>query len=70
MKEVLGDNAPSPVMLVLVLVLKDSLRTNMQSVSLSLLLKSLSLSWSLNKSVLGHVLATVFSFKLKVTYSY
>ena len=49
------------VMLVLVLVLKESLRTKMQSLSwslsltmqslsLSLLLKSLSLSWSLNKS--------------------
>ena len=48
-------------MLVLVLVLKDSLRTKMQSLSwslslkmqslsLSLLLKSLSLSWFLNKS--------------------
>ena len=62
------------VMLVLVLVLKDSLRTKMQSLSwslsltmqslsLSLLLKSLSLSWSLNKSPWS---CPCFQFYLKV----
>ena len=64
-----------PVMLVLVLVLKDSLRTKMQFLSwslsltmqsLSLLLKSLSLSWSLNKSPWS---CPCVQFYLKVNYA-
>lgn len=61
----------------LVLVLKDSLRTKMQSLSwslsltmqslsLSLLLKSLSLSWSLNKSPWS---CPCVQFYLKVNYA-